>query len=141
MHVQAWGFVYMDAATHQPIGLQTVLAKELAALFAAANNTLLQDGWRALKWVDVMPQAVEAKEYENTLLAAMQRRHHYLHEQMIFLDVQIAAQRIKVNQPNGGAKAMQDLCLLEAHLRQQLQVVENQIAQNMPTLLSQPPSV
>ena len=98
MPIQAWGFVYMDAATNQPIGLQTVLAKNMPKLFAAASNTLLQDGWCALEWVDIMPHAAEAKEYENALLAAMQRRRHFLANQMIFLDVQIAAQQIKVNQ-------------------------------------------
>ncbi len=141
MSVQAWGFVYMDAATNQAIGLQAVLARDMPKLFAAASNTLLQDGWRTLEWVDIMPHAVEPEEYENAVLAAMQRRRHYLHNQMIFLDVQIAAQQIKANQPNGGAKAMQGLCLVAANLRQQLQVVENQIAQNMPTLLGQPPTV
>ena len=141
MAVQAWGFVYMDAATNQPIGVQTVLAKNMPKLFDAASDTLLQDGWRTLEWVDIVPYAVEAEQYENAVLAAMQRRRHFLHNQMTFLDVQITAQQIKANQPNGGASAMHDLCLVEANLRQQLQVVENQIAQNMPALLGQPPSV
>lgn len=91
MPVKAWGFVYMDAATNQPIGMQAVLAKDMPALFDAASDTALQDGWRALKWVDVMPDAVEPEEYENALLAAMQRRRQYLHDQMTFLDGQIAA--------------------------------------------------
>lgn len=138
--VQAWGFVYMDAATNQPIGLQAVLAKDMPALFDAASDAALQNGWRALQWVDIMPDAVDPDEYEHAVLTAMQRRWYFLLDQMSFLGEQIAAQQIKANPQKGESEAMQDWCQVEARLRQQLHVVETRIAQGMGTLLSQPPS-
>lgn len=93
---QAWAFVYIDSATNQPIGLQAVQIEDLDKLLTAARDESMEHGWRALEWVDLMPDAVPPAQYPQALLAALQRRRQYLYQQLSLLTQHIEAQQLAV---------------------------------------------
>lgn len=86
---EAWAFAYIDSNTNRPIGLQCAHARDIPALLKASSDSSKPEGWKALEWMDLMPDAVALADYPSALLAAMQRRRQLLQAQLNLLDQQI----------------------------------------------------